>query len=208
MTAQIPPGQSKSPFHPSLRDGEPDNERLSQALRLLPTEPKEALVQLKQLAELGSLVSAIKLAQTYATGQYSEIDPTQADKWYKRVAESGSPYGLWLVGRYYLGENRYREALEVLSASAAESYPPALRDLSRLYIHGWGVLVDIPKGKELLERSAALGHVFAKRYLALWLMRGDFGAIQRLRGVFLFARVFIDLIPMLWHGVDSEKVLD
>jgi len=167
-------------------DTEPNLHRLREAHDLLAKDPMRALSELQALADQGSVMSMVYLGYAYKNGIGVGVDPSKALAWYEHAARSGSVLGLYGLGLMSLDMKQYQKAKESFKAAVALEHPPSMNMLGKMYYTGLGCKKNIQTAKDLYQRSAALGHVFAKRNLAILLMRGKFGLSKILPGVALF----------------------
>jgi TPR repeat protein len=205
-------GESGMPFiggaalAENLWEGEPDLAELRRAHGLLATDGTQALIELKALADRGSTMSMVYLAHAYRTGIGTGIDLRQAEDWYGRAAKRGSTLASYELGRVCLELKRYADAKEAFNVGTAKSYAPSMHMLGMMYFKGSGVDSDLSKARDLLERSAALGHVFAKRNLAMLLIKGRFGLLQVPRGLWLLLSGFKNAVTTLCADPHSDRL--
>ncbi|HEY7765908.1 MAG TPA: SEL1-like repeat protein, partial [Aestuariivirgaceae bacterium] len=76
-----------------------------------------------------------------------------------------------------------------------------------MYRLGLGVERDTARAKVHWEDAAALGNIFAKKFLGLLLIRTHLNTAELIRGVLLVARALsVDLFVVLCReGIDSDK---
>jgi TPR repeat protein len=168
---------------------EPDRKALIHAFNLLSRDPEEALVELKALADRGSIASMLYIAHTY---RKLKRDLPQSNEWFRRAMNAGSPLGSYELARNYRNARNYAQALEILKVGDANDYAPSIHLLGVMYWKGVGVDKDIDKARKLFERASALGHVYAKRNLGTLLIKGHYGPRQAFRGLTLWAHAIKD----------------
>jgi TPR repeat protein len=95
-------------------DSEPDLEQLHKAYGLLSTDPEQALVKLRILADRGSLMSMVYIANAYRNGIGVKVDIPQSEYWYTLAANGGSALASYELGRMFLDRNAYSKAEEFL----------------------------------------------------------------------------------------------
>jgi uncharacterized protein len=166
-------------------NNEPDMDELRRLHALLSANPSQALVGLRGLAERGSLMSMIYVANAHSKGIGTDVNPRQAEEWYRRAIVGGSVLASYELGRNFLEKKDFRGAQEMFSAGTEKVYPPSMHMLALMHLRGQGVPVDLTKARNLLEMAVAQGHVFSKRNLGLLLMKGRFGIRQFFRGILL-----------------------
>lgn len=178
--------------------GEPDLTELHHAYGLMATDPARAVAKLTELAERGSLMSVVYLAESYKKGIGVNVDVEKADELYNRAAKGGSVVALHHIGRDYLEKSQFSKAEEAFKISADKGYLPSVGQLGKMYAKGIGVPEDLNKGREYLERASSAGYVYAKGELARLLMRGKFGNLARIRGAALFLVAIKDVFVVIF----------
>ena len=186
---------------------EPDLARVHRAHRLLKTEPARGLIEVWALANNGSVMSMIYMAEACSLGNGTKIDLPEAEKWYRRAANTGSLLAYYSLGRLYFKLQRYDEAREAFSAAAAKDYTPAVHFLGRMYASGKGGEKDLVKAQQLLEHASKNGSVLAKGVLAYLFTHGHLGPRKWLRGMWLYLGVWVDLfVVVATEGRTSDRL--
>jgi len=167
-------------------------EELERLYELLKRDPGQAIVGLAALADRGSLVSMLYLAQAYM-GDFLPKDLVKAKYWYSRASEIGSPGASHMLGQVcrHLGEQE--EAFAAYSRSAGKGFMPSLFRLGKMYQHGVGTKKDMKKCQKLLTEAASRGHLLAKRDLAILHLRGAFGLKSIPKGLTILSDFLSDL---------------
>lgn len=186
--------------------GEPDLTELHQAHGLMATDPARAVAKLTDLSERGSLMSMVYLAEAHKKGTGVRADVKKAEELYDRAAKGGSVIALYHVGRDYLDKGQFLKAKESFQISADKGYLPSIGQLGKMYAKGIGVPRDVNAGRAFLERASSEGYVFAKRDLALLLMRGKFGDLARIRGAWLFLVAIKDVFVVVFTDPSREHL--
>ncbi|HUZ12111.1 MAG TPA: tetratricopeptide repeat protein [Caulobacteraceae bacterium] len=117
----------------------------------------------------------IYIGWAFAKGRDVPRDLARAEHWYRRAAETETPLAGLMLGNLYASQRRYPEALRAFEGGALKDHPASIYRIRRLYYEGQGVPRDEDRAKALWERAAELGHLFAKRNLALMRLRGRYG---------------------------------
>ena len=89
---------------------EPDQGRLYRAYKMLEKDPQKAILELKALVKVHSIMSMIYLGDAYKFGTGVEANLNEAEEWYRLAANAGSLPAHYLLGRLYLNMERYAEA--------------------------------------------------------------------------------------------------
>lgn len=186
---------------------EPDQARLYRAHNMLQTSPVAALRELKELAALGSVMSMVYLGDAYKLGKGTDISLPDAESWYRRAADTGSPLGIYFLGRLYFASKRYTQAIEVFSVAAESDYAPAVHFLGRMYASGKGVKKDLVKAELLLERASKSGSVLAKGVLAHLLTHTNASPSRFARGALLYVSALMSLVVVvITEGITSDRL--
>jgi len=173
---------------------------------MLATEPARALVELKALAARGSVVSMLYIADAYRKGRGTAVEIYEAKDWYTRAMQSGSVTGCYELGRIYYEQRNYSKAEEAFRQGESKNHAPSIHMLGLMHLKGIGVEKNRDKARELFEKASSLGHVFAKRNLAILLMTGRYGASQFVRGLTLFVTGIKHLLAVVVSDRYDERL--
>jgi TPR repeat protein len=141
----------------------------------------------------------------YFHGRGTKINQEEGLRWYRRAADAGDPGALTFLSSFQQGAGRYAEAKTMLEEAAAQGYTRALIQLGYLYDHGLGVPRDPKRAREYFEQAAGQGYVFAKRFIASQLLRGDDGPLGVPRGVLMFVSALFEGVIILIKDRYSDK---
>lgn len=154
----------------------PDNDLLSVSYKLMMNgKYEEAFPLLTSLAEEGSEYACLYLAWLYQKGLGVAQDHQKAQTWYRAVADTGSPIGQHYLGNLLRKLSQFEEAFEWHKRSADAGYLPAIYRVSKMYIRGQGIAKQNDMAQMYLSEAAVLGHLFAKRDVAIQMFKGYFG---------------------------------
>lgn len=176
---------------------EPDYDAASRAQSLLSTDVQQGLENLKELAERGSVISKIYLAEAYEKGVAGDPDIATSVDWLRRATESGSSYAFYKLGRLYLRIKQFARAYEAFRTAAVDNFAPAQALLGEMYLKGAAVQRNVDRAIEFFEKAAAQNNVYAMGQLITLYIHGapprfHFGGILRpkrfLRGLSIFCR--------------------
>jgi TPR repeat protein len=159
----------------AIMEREADPALVYRAHDLLETDPAESFKQYLALAENGSIWSMAIVGQMFELGTGTARDLLQAEEWYLSAYRAGSDSGLTLLGELYQESGRYQEAREVFRAGVDRGFAPAMLGLASSYRNSPDWQQRREESLALLERGAAAGDLFARRYLAGGMTRGWFG---------------------------------
>ena len=149
------------------------------------TSPETAVRELEALANEGSLMSMVYIADAYQKGKGVTKDLSEYESWLEKAMKAGSSYAGYMLGRLHLRNRNYIRAKEVITVSASMNFLPSIVLLGQMYQKGNGVAVDYQKARQLFEESYTQGHLYSTKFLAKILLSGKFGLIQWLRGSIL-----------------------
>jgi TPR repeat protein len=184
-------------------------ERLLYDGRFLPakTRAAEACEIYEQFARDGDTYAQLLVGWMHYTGHGIPKNETLGLEWYSNAAVLGSAAGAFYLGRHALRTTNYAEALRHFRAAAEKEYSPALLWLGFAYTRGYGVPVDLAKGLSYLERAADLGNFFARRELAILMIKGKLGMANFAVGLVLLPYyAVVALVDGLSNGY-SERFL-
>src|SRR5690349_13967026 len=135
--------------------------------------PTPSTQELITRAEAGDAQAQLRLASAYETGQGVDRDAGEAEKWYRRAAESGLADAQNSVGSILQARGQYAEALPWYEKASNQGHAPATNNLAYLHDLGRGVPQDRRKGFELYSKAADLGWAEA-----MWNLANMYGAGQ------------------------------
>ena len=185
---------------------EPD-ERLKRAAGLVTEGTYEAAAKIyRSLASAGYPSAQLMLGWMLETGRGVGQDLPGARSWYKMVADTGSPEGLFYLGALELRHHRYQQAVESLERAASQHYMPALYLLGLMYDMGDGVSVDHQKAYRFYEQAAAMGHLFAERAIAVGMIKGRQGLLQRPKGIYLLLKAVLTAFHLGLRDPESDRL--
>jgi len=175
--------------------------------KMLQRNRAEGFQAIESLAERGSVLSILFVADAIRKGDLYRLDLDKAEGWYKRAVALGSGRAMYGLGLVHLARRDLGAAIEALQAAGHRGCGAALWALGLLYRQGGeGMTSDIALARAYFERGASLGHVWASRSLALMLMTGQFGFWQRLRGYAKYLGGFI-AAPLAIFGNRVDQVM-
>ncbi|MHB8884743.1 MAG: SEL1-like repeat protein [Methylovirgula sp.] len=188
---------------------EPDIKRLGDAYGFLSTNRLRAISELEHLANEGSVMSMLYLAQAYQNEP--NFDPKKIQDWYRSAYERGSATGLSGLGAHFHQFGNHTEAEKIYKEGVSKNDGVSMYWLASLYVEDnrYDKSSEI---KDLLEKSAALGLIRAKKDLSLSLIKGHYGKgnihVKRniLLGVYLYFSSIIDAFREAYHNPSSPRL--
>ncbi|MBI1907042.1 MAG: sel1 repeat family protein [Rhodocyclales bacterium] len=167
---------------------------------------EEAFKVLQPIAERGSKYACLYLGWLYQTGLGVVQSQEHAEKWYRKVADTGLPSGQHYLGNLLRNLQRFREAVIWYERAAAAGYLPAIYRLGRSYEIGQGTSKDELKAKQYLQEAAAKGHLFAQRDVAVLMLKGRFGYLRMPLGAVNFLSTVVRGAALALKDPESEKL--
>ena len=134
-----------------------------------------------------------------------EQDYERAREWLSQAAQSGRADILYLLAVTNHNLHDYDEAIKGYRKAAELDYSAAYYQLARMHREGAGLDQDDDKAYELSDEAARRGHLFARREIAVMLMKGHKGLDQVPRGLMLFFRNLIQGARTAAKDPYSEK---
>lgn len=170
---------------PGLWEREPDVSRLSAAFHAMRGNPDHALAELRALADAGSPMSMLYLGYMFAEGIGVPVDLKGAETWYRRAHDNHAPSALCRLGGVLERMGNFDAAEEVFSTGIAAGDRLCIHHLGYLYMQAAFPRRDLNKARGLLAQAASNGNFIAARDLAYLLIKGHFGLLNRIRGVWM-----------------------
>ncbi|MDJ0808278.1 MAG: tetratricopeptide repeat protein [Gammaproteobacteria bacterium] len=137
----------------------------------------QAIENLNELVNDGIDSAILEIGNIYESGIANvDQDLDKAISYYEDAYNKTSdPEALLRLARIYLyarggNESNYHEAMKIYGSESLSNDSTAILNLGHIYENGLGVGIDFNKASELYKRSAKLGSIFARIYLArlLW----------------------------------------
>jgi TPR repeat protein len=149
----------------------------------------------------------IYIGVAYRDGHGVAKDENLAESYFVRAFEAENDIAGFYLGKHYLSQGRYQEALKVLEKSKVYKYAPTLSCLGDLYLKGCGVGKDLHRSKNLLEEASKLGNIWASRGLAKVYMSGEFGIVKQVYGCYLMWASIVKGAFIYSRNTSDERML-
>lgn len=191
-----------------MPDIQPLNDRLLYEAKQLYENKQfaEAFTLYTQLAENGYNPAKIFLGWMYSEGVGTVRNNESALYWFKKAAESKSPEGMFYCGLLLEQDGKDTEAFDFIYQSASTGYGPALCRLGLMYLIGRGVNVNHDFAIQYLRRAAGKGNVFAKRELAVYMIKNPKNQFDRVIGGLKFVLAVAESFVIALRNRYSEKI--
>jgi tetratricopeptide (TPR) repeat protein len=136
---------------------------------------QRAMDDLRENAEAGDPAAQWRLGTKYDSGVGVPRDGAEAEKWYRRAAESGYAKAQNSLGSAYQADRRYSEAVGWYQKAADQGDALALNNLAYMYDLGLGVTQDRRHAFELYTKAAGQGNPEAMLNIAVVYGAGQLG---------------------------------
>lgn len=153
-------------------------------------DEKAAFNAYLELAERGYGNCQAFVGGLYYAGKGVEQDMTKARSWLEKAAMSNEASAQFLLGKISALEGDYNKAFSWYERASKQDYAPAIYKLAIYNEKGRIGTRDIKKAMELYRRAAEADHLYAKRTLALRLLRG-WGGLTGFFGGFVWLYRFL-----------------
>lgn len=166
----------------------------------------EAFEAYRALAEAGCIGSQLRAGWMLETGCGVKLNREAALHWYLKASEQNSPEALFYVGRFKRAEGLYDVALEAFEKSAQQDYMPSIYQLGVMHKRGEGTRIDLDKAFKLYERAAGMGHLRARRDMAVLMVKGQVGFKRVPEGAMMLLRLLRDAIIIASKDPESDRI--
>jgi TPR repeat protein len=166
----------------------------------------KAFAAYSELARRGYKNCQIFVGWMHYEGKGTPRNEEAALTWFKKAADSGSAEGMFYCARLLDKLGKYESAASYLRSAGAQGYAPALCRLGRMRLVGRGIAQDTEEAYKLLERAAELGNVFAKRELAVRMLKTSKNVLLRVFGAIGFLWCVVEGMFIALVNSRSEKI--
>lgn len=191
-------------------NADPDSDDARQAINrshaMLAKDPDAAIADLEAWADRGSVLAMAHLAGVYYAGKHVQRDVCQANSWYRRAELSGWPEASFMTGLTAMQLGEEEAAFAAYSRGARLDLPSIYR-LANMYGDGTGTEEDPVAYRRLLERGAAMGHMYSRRDLGLAYLKEGSG-LSVMRGLAMIAGVYLSTLVIAARGIATGREID
>ncbi len=198
--------KTRDAYPPAIYEADPDLKEFIRLRDLVPENPTQALREIEGLADRGSAMSMLYIADALRTGSTYQQDLEKAEGWYRLVAHAGLPHGAHGLGLIHRMRNKYSQAVEEFEVGVQRGFAPSMNVLGLMCFNGEGVKKDILKARRLWKRGIDLGNLWSKRNLARECVSVKFGVSNILYGILLFLSGTIDIPMIVWADRYSDRL--
>lgn len=168
---------------------------------------RDAHERFLSLAQKGSMMARFNLGWMYHTGAGVDKDLDKAKHYYQQAADSGSPIARHYLGTLYRAKGSFNDALHWFELATKDNYLPSIYWAGSMYLLGEGAPQDVKKAEIYLRTATDKGHVYARRDLAIALIKGSFGHREITKGVFEWLASIISGMRLGAHEPQSERLM-
>lgn len=169
---------------------ETDVARIQRAQALLTANRSQGIAALEELANNGSVLSMIYLAEAYFSGP--NIDVVKAECWFRSAYKHGCSRAMYGLGMIKWRAGYLRQAEIYFSEGASQNDPLSMYWLAYLLISDSKYGERFLEAEEFLNKSAALGSLKAKIVLGKFYVRGKYDLRKIPRGLSLLSSGLIE----------------
>lgn len=146
------------------------------------------------------------IGKMYAEGRGTAINLEDATGWYSRALEAGYWPASLSVARLLGRRDLWAQARTMLEVAALQGYSPAMYYLGMIHKTGRGTVKDQERALLYFRRAATQGHVFARKEVALHLIRGGGGILMIFKGIGLLASALWTAFRTYWRTPNSDTI--
>lgn len=183
---------------------EPDSKALHEAYALLSTSPQAGLAALESLADRGSVMALLYLANHWKLK--GEENYPFAQKWYRAAYENMSSTALLNLALTYCDQKNFDEAELIWKNGVSKDDAPSMFWLANLYLSESRYSRNADEARNLLEKANALGQLRAKHHLAVILMKERHNIFSIVRGMFLYLQTIFQVLRVAYRNPTSNRL--
>lgn len=166
----------------------------------------EALAQYRNLAEAGHPRAQLMVGWIYHHGLGLQEDLEEARKWYSLAAGQGSMEAQFNLGVLCMKQGDSAAGRDWYQKAASQGYLPACYRLAWSYESGSGTTLDREKAFNLFEQTTREGHLPSQMAIAKRLLAGYRGPIQRLVGLGLMLKTYMQTVWIAARDPQSDRI--
>jgi TPR repeat protein len=168
----------------------------------------EAFTLLKQLYSEGYQNSEIpiRLAWCYQTGNGVEQDINIAKLIYQKASDAGDALADFYLGTIFKNERNWKKSEYYFKKSADAGNVSSMYWLGALYASPNELGKNLELSYYYLSQASEKGHVFAKRDIALSLIRGTHGKRSAVKGLIHLIMSYISGTFLVIRNPDDHKL--
>ena len=142
---------------------EPDVHSFWNAVRLIDSDKNQAIENLKNLSENGSILSMVYLGDLYVNGRGVPRDVRRGDEWYKEAAKYGSIEASYRLAVARWKSGAYESSIKDFISLTKRGFSPAMCCLGSIYVTGMGVPRDERRALTFFKMASRRDHLLAKQ---------------------------------------------
>lgn len=166
----------------------------------------EALTQFRGLADAGHPRAQLMVGWIYHHGLGVQEDFEEARRWYSRATDQGSMEAQFNLGVLCMKQSDFAAGRDWYQRAASQGYLPARYRLAWSYESGSGTTVDREKAFNLFEQTTKEGHLPSQMVIAKRLLAGYRGPIQRLVGLGLMLKTYMQTVWIAARDPQSDRI--
>lgn len=166
----------------------------------------EALALFRNLAEAGISRAQLMTGWIYHHGLGLQENFEEARNWYSRAAAEGSIEAQFNLGVVCMKQGNFTAGHDWYQKAASEGYLPARYRLAWSFESGSGTTVDREKAFNLFEGASKEGHLPSQMMIAKRLLAGYRGSIQRLVGLVLMLKTYVQTFWIAARDPQSDRI--
>ena len=136
-----------------------------------------------EYAERGSAEAQALVAFLYLCDWVKNVDSRHCARlWAERSAQSGDPYGQWVLAWILLEDMDVDTGINYLMLSAEQDFMPAIFHLGQFLVSGTRFRKSLDDGLRVISVAARMGHSLSKRYICDMNVSGQRGLAKKIFG--------------------------
>lgn len=167
---------------------------------------EEAVGDMSKLCQDGYPPAQVFLGWMNEGGRGIPVSPENAQRYYTQAADAGDAVGQYYLGVFLIRRGDLSAGRQWLREAAKQRYAPALYRLGQVSEQGQVNGSDDDCTRYMRE-AAALGHPMAQRWIAVRGLRGRYGLMGFMRGLWWFISVPVLAVRLGWHEPSDENLL-
>lgn len=160
----------------------------------------------ESLVASGCSYAMVQLGYMEQVGKGATQNLERAEALFRDAGQNGSQLGSYYLSLLLVATKREEQGFHIMKELAEHSYLPAINRLGMMYHDGVGCNRDANAAAHYKSYAAKYGHLYAKRWVALEMLKGRRGLIQVPKGFLMLITTTLTIFWTAWRTPTDVRV--